>query len=59
MTVAPNYLNGLADKAGCMDTNIEVRNAARKMNVFAQQLELLSSRSTGWTSSRHISVGCG
>ena len=58
MTVTLNYLNRLVNKAGCMDTNTEVRNAARKMNVFAQQLELLSSRSMGWTSSRHISVGC-
>ena len=47
MTVAPNYLNGLADKAGCMDTNIEVYSVARITNVFAQQLELWSSCSMG------------
>ena len=47
MIVAPNYLNGLADKAGCMDTNIEVYSVARITNVFAQQSELWSSRSMG------------
>ena len=47
MTVTPNYLNGLVDKAGCMDTHIEVYNVARVTNVFAQQSELWSSRSMG------------
>ena len=47
MTVTLNYLNGLVDKAACMDANIEVHNVARITNVFAQQLELWSSRSMG------------
>ena len=47
MTVTLNYLNGLVDKAGCTGTNIEVYNIARITNVFAQQLELWSSRSMG------------
>ncbi len=47
MTVTPNDLNGLADKAGCMDTNIEVYSVARITNVFAQQLELWSCCSMG------------
>ena len=45
MTVTLNYFNGLVDKGGCMDTNIEVYNVARITNVFAQQLELWSFRS--------------
>ena len=47
MTVTLNYLNGLVDKAGYTGTNIEVYNIARITNVFAQQLELWSSRSMG------------
>ncbi len=47
MTVTLNYRNGLADKAGCMDTNIEVYSVARITNVFAQQSELWSCRSVG------------
>ncbi len=47
MTVTHNYLNGLEDKAGCMDTNIEVYNVARITNGFAQQSELWSSRGMG------------
>ncbi len=59
MTATLNCFNGLVDKAGCMDTDIEVRNVARIMNVFAQQLELWSSRSMGWTSSVTFRWGAG
>ena len=47
MTVTLNYINGLVNKEGCTDANIEVYNVARITNVFAQQLELWSSRSMG------------
>jgi hypothetical protein len=59
MTVTLNYLNGLVDKAGCMDLNIEVHNVARITNVFAQRLKLWSSRSMGWTSSVTFRWGAG
>ena len=59
MTVTLNYLNGLVDKAGCMDANIEVHNVARITNVFAQRLELWSSRSMGRTSSVTFQWGAG
>ena len=45
--ISLNYLNGLVDKAGCTGKNIDVYNVARVTNVFAQQLELWSSRSMG------------
>jgi hypothetical protein len=42
-----------------MDTYIEVHNVARITNVFAQRLELWSSRSMGWTSSVTFRWGAG
>ena len=38
MTVAPKYLNGLADKAGCMDTNIEVYSVTRITNLAVEKI---------------------